>query len=352
MKVFGLAVFMVVLGFSIQAQSFDDKVHQTLKSYLTDFPNQTQFSVAVINGDQTHFYGQVKVTDSVDRIDNHNSVFQIGSVSKVFTSTLLAKLVVEKKVKLTDTLQKFFKFPLKSNAITLEKLSNHTSGLPRLPTNFNLATANLENPYQSYAEADLKYYLTTEMKASESGESSYQYSNLGAAILAKALENATAKTYSDLLSEELFQPLEMHQSTLLSKTFDKNLVQGLNPGGSPTPAWDMGVFEGAGEILSTVEDLSKFIKAHFANDEGVFSLTTLPTFLVNENLRIGLGWHILQDKEGHDLFWHNGGTGGYSASIYMVPETQNAVIILSNVSGFHPKTSSVDELGYKLLTIF
>lgn len=352
MKFNVIVIFMTMLGFTTQAQSFDDKAHQTLKNFLVEYPNQTQFSVAIIDGDKTHYYGQVKVSDTIKQLDNSNSVFQIGSVTKVFTSTLLARLVIDKQVKLTDTLQKFFQFPLIENAITLEELSNHTSGLPRLPSNLNLATVNIENPYKSYAEADLEYYMSTEMEVSKSKSNSYQYSNLGAGILAKALENLTDKTYLELLSEELFQPLDMNQSTLVSKTFDKNLVQGLNPEGKPTPVWEMGEFKGAGEILSTTNDLSKFVRAHFGDQEDAFALTTLPTFLVNDNLRIGLGWHILEDESGYDLYWHNGGTGGYSASVYMVPETRKAVIVLTNVSGFHPKTSNVDAMGYELLSMF
>ncbi|SDG39792.1 serine hydrolase domain-containing protein [Psychroflexus sediminis] len=349
MKFYILVVLMTMLGFTTQAQSFDDKAHQTLKNYLTEFPNQTQFSVAVLNGNKTNYYGLVKFSDTINQLDNSASVFQIGSVTKVFTSTLLAQLVLENKVELSDSIQYYFSFPLKENKITLESLSNHSSGLPRLPSNLNLATANLKNPYQSYAEADLDYYLSTEMEFSSGDQPSYQYSNLGAAILAKALENATGKTFAELLSEKIFQPLEMKNSSLDKDSVGGNLVQGLDASGNPTPVWDMGQFGGAGAILSTTTDLSRFVNVHFQNAEDAYSLTTLPTYMVNDNLRIGLGWHILQDEQDNNLYWHNGGTGGYSSSVFMVPETQKAVIILSNVSAYHPKAPSIDELAFKLL---
>lgn len=349
MKFNVLVIVMTMLGFATQAQSFDDKAHQTLKNYLTEFPNQTQFSVAIVDGNETHFYGQVKVADSITQLDNSTSVFQIGSVTKVFTSTLLAQLVLEKQVKLTDSIQQYFSFNLKENGITLEALSNHTSGLPRLPSNLDLASINPKNPYEFYAEADLEYYLSEEMNTSSGKEPSYQYSNLGAAILAKALENSTSKSYAELLSEKIFQALEMKNSTLDREKVGGNLVQGLDANGNKTPIWDMGQFEGAGAILSTANDLSKFVKAHFEDKENAYSLTTLPTFMANQNLRISLGWHILQDEQGRDMYWHNGGTGGYSASVFMIPETQKAVIILTNVSAFHPKASTIDELGFKLL---
>lgn len=351
MKHFILFILFLILVLPSQAQSFDDTTRQTLKNYIAEFPDQTQFSVAIVDGNEnkTHFYGLVKFSDAITQLDNSTSVFQIGSVTKVFTSTLLAKLVLDQQVKLTDSIQKFFPFPLKEPGITLEQLANHTSGLPRLPSNLNLATVNRKNPYQFYSEADLEYYLTTEMSVSSTeGKPTYQYSNLGAGMLAKALENATNYSFSELLSEKIFQPLEMKQSTLDKDAVGTAMVQGLDPAGSPTPIWDMEQFEGAGAILSTTQDLSKFARAHF-NNNNLFLLTTLPTFMVNENLRIGLGWHILQDEQGHNLYWHNGGTGGYSASFFMIPETQKAVIILTNVSAFHPKASNIDELGFRLL---
>ncbi len=342
----------MMFDLSSYAQSLDEKTHQTLKNYLTEFPSQTQFSVALIDHDDTYYYGQVKFSDTINELDNSASVFQIGSVTKVFTSTLLASLVIDKTLKLTDSLQQFFRFPLVNTSITLERLSNHTSGLPRLPSNLNLALADPKNPYLNYTEADLEFYLTSEMEVPNTTEPSYQYSNLGAGILANALENATDKTFDDLLSEKIFQPLGMKNSTLDSNLVESNLVQGLDQDGNPTPVWEMGVFAGAGGVLSSTADLSKFVKAHFEDTETAFSLTTLPTFLVNANLRIGLGWHILQDEQGHNLYWHNGGTGGYSASVFVIPEIQKAVIVLTNVSAFHPKASRIDELGFKLLSAF
>lgn len=346
-----LLILVLIFGLTSQAQNVDDKIHQTLKNYITEFPDQTQFSVAVVNGEDVEFYGQVKFSDTISQLDNSSSVFQIGSITKVFTSSLLAHLALEKQLKLTDSIQKFFDFSLKNTAITLEQLATHTSGLPRLPSNLNLTTVDLKDPYSSYSEEDLKFYLTSEMKSSTDEQPTYDYSNLGAAVLAKALENASAKTYSQLLSEKIVEPLEMKQTSLVGDYSYNNLVQGLDAQGNSTPVWDMGEFEGAGELLSTTEDLSKFVKAHFEDKDNAYSLTTLPSFMVNSNLRLGLGWHILKATDGNDLFWHNGGTGGFSSSVFMITETQQAVIILSNVSSYHPKAPSVDELGFKLLEI-
>ncbi len=350
MKYVLLLSLVIQSSLTVKAQSFDDKAHQTLKNFIGLFPEQTQFAVALMDSEDTQFYGFIKTKDSIQPMENSNSVFQIGSVTKVFTATLLAKLVEDQRLKLTDTLQYFFDFPLSTNSITLEQLARHTSGLPRLPSNLVLASVDPQNPYKSYSEENFKNYLSTNLRQ-EHQPRTYQYSNLGYAILTKAMENLTSQPYSTLLQEYVFQDLEMTQSTLDVEKIQDRLVKGLDANGQPTPVWDMAQFEGAGAMLSTAVDLSKFIRAHFSLEADAFALTTLPGFLVDDNLRIGLGWHILQDDQGGDLYWHNGGTGGYSASVFMAPEHQKSVIILSNVSAFHSQSPKLDELGFQLLSL-
>jgi len=95
--------------------------------------------------------------------------------------------------------------------------------------------------------------------------------------------------------------------------------------------------------------LSKFALAHFDNDDKVLALTRKSTSIVNDNMDTGLGWHILKNEDYNNWFWHNGGTGGYTASMTIDPLTKNGIIILSNVSPFHPKTSNIDQLCFELM---
>lgn len=106
---------------------------------------------------------------------------------------------------------------------------------------------------------------------------------------------------------------------------------------------------GAGAILSTTEDLSKFALAQFdaANKELV--LTNEHTFSVNKKMGVGLGWHILKLKNKGELIWHNGGTGGYTSSMTLDLENQNGIIILSNISGFNKRMGNMDKLGFGLM---
>ncbi len=99
------------------------------------------------------FYGIKRVNDSIITIDNHNSVSEIGSITKVFTSILLSNFVIDKKIELDDKINNYINISLKNNTkISFKQLANHTSGLPRLPSNLNLALVNPENPYQEYGK--------------------------------------------------------------------------------------------------------------------------------------------------------------------------------------------------------
>ena len=99
----------------------------------------------------------------------------------------------------------------------------------------------------------------------------------------------------------------MESSTIKRQNIEPQVVNGLKPNGKTTPNWDFGVLEGAGAILSTAEDLSKFPLAQFDKENTELTLTQKPTFKVNDNMQIGLGWHILNMENSIELIFHHGG---------------------------------------------
>src|SRR5262249_11166935 len=118
-----------------------------------------------------------------------DTVFEIGSITKVFTSLLLADAVKRREVALTDPISKFLPDRVKSpergdRAITLQDLSTHTSGLPRLPANF--APKNASNPYADYSVEDLYQFLGGYQLTRDIG-TQYEYSNLGGGLLGHVL---------------------------------------------------------------------------------------------------------------------------------------------------------------------
>ena len=317
---------------------------------VKNFPNATQFSFAFIDGDTVTYYGVEREDDHLITISNENRVFEIGSISKVFTSTLLADAVIRDQVALHDLIS----LPLKDGIqVTYAQLANHTSGFPRLPANiFEMPAFRTDNPYKDYSAGVLKAYLKEQLTLDQKPGSAYAYSNLGAGLLGYVLSTAEGKSYDTLLKEQIFSKYEMQSSTTQKKEIEGQLVEGRDKKGKPTSNWDLASLAGAGGIFSTTTDLAKFAQAQFnANDE-VLALTRNPTFTVQKNMDIGLGWHIIKTKSGDTWYWHNGGTGGYSSSMAIDVQHQKAIIILSNVSAFHNLNKNIDPMCFELMKAF
>lgn len=319
--------------------------------HVKSFPENTQVSFAFLVDGKATFYGIIRNGDAIPRMDNYQMVFEIGSITKVFTSTILARLVTEGRIRLEDPIQPHLNFPIKDNiTFTFQQLANHTSGLPRLPSNFSLgAMLSPDNPYKNYTISKLEKYLKDEvMLAHPSGEK-WDYSNLGMGVLEYTLTQVTGQDFQTLLDTLIFAPLGMTHSTATFSRVTGNLVPGQGALGKPTANWEFAALGGAGCILSTAEDMSKFALAQFDSIRQELALTRTQTFQINERMGIGLGWFIIQSKTGAQWHWHNGATGGYRSSMALDIKQKNGLIVLSNVSSFHPDAGKIDELCHALL---
>ena len=322
--------------------NYPKEIADIIFSKSKDFPNNTQLSIALIQNGKTKYYGIIKVNDSIKTAENQKNIFEIGSITKVFTSTVLALLVVNEKIKLTDEINSYYPFAFKDNIkINFESLANHTSGLPRLPENLDLS--NKINPYKNYGKTEIDEYLKNLLKLENK---TYSYSNLGAGLLAYTLGLSQKTNFQKLLQNKIFDKYKMKNSFTSSRNLGNSLIKGLNTKGEIVTNWDFDVLFGAGGILSTTEDLAIFANAQFNPKNKELELTRRTTFDIKENTKIGLGWHKLESTNGENLVWHNGGTGGYSSSMVMKVEEKKAVIILSNVSDINDK---IDALSYELI---
>ena len=312
-----------------------------------DFPENTQLSVAVLKNGKVSYYGVHTVDHKLIPIENQESVFEIGSLTKVFTSTVLANLVVEGKLKLTDKINAYYPFLFKNKTtITFESLANHTSGLPRLPPNLDLS--NAENPYKNYGVKELDTYLAHQMILAKAENNTYDYSNLGAGLLGHTLGISQNKPFTKLV-QDVFKKYQMSNSFINSENLGNALVKGLDDKGNVVYNWDFDVLFGGGGILSTTSDLVRFAEAQFNATNKALELTRKETAVVSDDMKIGLGWHLLKSEKGNDLIWHNGGTGGYSSSMVLDVKNKNGVIILSNVSGLSTQNGKIDALGFGVL---
>lgn len=327
-------------------ENYPKKISEIIFSKTKDFPNNTQLSIAIIQNGKTNYYGIIKLNDTIKLIENQSKVFEIGSITKVFTSTVLASLVEEGKVKLTDQINSCYPFSFKDNIkLNFIELANHTSGLPRLPENLDLS--NETNPYKNYGKTQIEEYLKNFLKPDNA--KTYSYSNLGAGLLGYTLGLSQKTSFEKLLQNKVFDKYKMKNSFVSSQNLNDKLVKGQNPNGEITSDWDFDVLFGAGGILSTTEDLVKFAEAQFNPINKELALTRTPTFDINKNMKIGLGWHLLKSESRKDLIWHSGGTGGYSSSMTLNTDDKTAVIILSNLSAFHPKMGNIEGLCFELI---
>ncbi len=340
----------VINNLSITDNLITKKQSEIIFKNSKGFPNQTQIAFAIIKDGSVNYYGLKRNNDTLSTFENHKSVFEIGSITKVFTSTLLAGFVIDKKIELNENINNHLNLSLNNDTkISFKELSNHTSGLPRLPPNLNLATVNPANPYKEYKEDELEDYLTKTLELPQKLIGKYQYSNLGAGLIGYTLSQIEGVSFDSLLQNKIFSKYSMLSSTTEQNKVNGEFIKGLDPEGNEVSNWEFSVLAGAGGILSNIEDLSKFAVSQFDSLNKELELTRQKTFEINDNMKIGLGWHIIKSKDGNQWFWHNGGTGGYSSSMTIDTKNKSGIIILSNVSAYNPNMGNIDNLCFELM---
>lgn len=315
------------------------------------FPPETQMALAFVEGDEVVFYGVKCMGEEMVRVENRDSLFEIGSITKTFTTTLLAQSVVDGTVDLDDPVDQHLGFALnKDYRISLEQFANHSSGFPRI--SFDLAQQVFmrpENPYEFYEEEDLINYLKRRIALSREPGEAYEYSNQGIGTLTLALERANEMSFDQMLREWIFEPYGMANTYSTWRQAESGIVSGRDKAGRPIQNWDLGAISGAGSIMSCTADMVRYAQAQFDTTNEVIQLAHTPTFEVKDNLSVALGWHISTRDSGLKVHWHNGGTGGYSTILTLDMERQRAVVLLTNLSTFHEDRPEVDYLGFDLL---
>lgn len=279
-----------------------------------------------------------------------NTVFEIGSITKVFTGALLADMAARGEVSLEDPVSKHLpktvRVPSRSGrVITLLDLATQTSGLPRLPG--NLRPADAANPYADYTVDQMYRFLSDYSLPRDPGEK-YEYSNFGVGLLGHVLALRAGKPYGQLVKERILDPLGMHDTSIeLSPSMKGRMAQGFNAMATPVRLWDLPSLAGAGALRSTANDMLRFLAANLDSPATPVAKALAAARLSRRAAdrpgnRIGLGWHIV-DVFGTTATWHNGGTGGFRAFIGMDESRRRGVVVLSN------STITPDDIGFHLL---
>ncbi len=287
-------------------------------------------------------YGNLANGDS--RTLDGDTIFEIGSVTKVFTSLLLADMVNRKEVALDDPAAKYLprnvKMPERNGkSITLLELSTHTSGLPRLPS--NLKPKDAANPYAGYSVDDLYEFLSSYELPRDPG-SEFEYSNLGGGLLGHLLANRAGTDYESLIGTRITRPLSMPDTGItLSSSMKQRMATGHNAMLAPVANWDLPTLAGAGALRSSANDMLTFLEAFLGYKESPLSPAMKAMLEVRRPLgkpkaEIGLAWHMLGASA-----WHSGGTGGFQSFVGCDPKARIGVVVLSNAFTL----SGVDDIG-------
>lgn len=304
--------------------------------------------VGVVDGDGARYFSYGRTALTAGAPVTERTVFEIGSISKVFTALALADMAVHGLVGLDDPVQRYLpdsvRVPSRNgHEITLRLLSAQRSGLPRLPG--NLAPADPANPYADYGSGRLYAFLDGYTLTRDPG-ASYEYSNLGVGLLGLALARRAGTSYEDLVLQRVARPLRL-SDTRVTLTADQRarLARG-HAGGREVPNWDLDALAGAGALRSTAADLTRFLAAAAGLArtplDSAFRLTEAIQGDAGPTMRIGLGWHVI-GRDTSTVYWHNGGTGGYHAFIGFDPRRRIGVVVLSN------SDQSIDDIGFHLL---
>jgi CubicO group peptidase (beta-lactamase class C family) len=281
-----------------------------------------------------------------------DSIFEIGSISKTFTSLMLAQMVAQQKVRLDEPLRALLPAGAaaqhKGGEITLLDLATQHSGLPRLPD--NLKPANPRDPYADYRAANAYEFLSKHgtQKPENAG---FEYSNLGMGLLGLALANRAGLTYSEALAREITGPLGMADTVVaLSPQQVKRLIRGHDAQRRNSPPWNWDALAGAGAIRSTAADLLVYLEAQLHPDRAGAASPTLARAIemshelradAGPSMRIAMAW--LYDPETGN-FWHDGATGGYSSFAFFNPKADCAGVVLYDQT-LDPQHDFADRLG-------
>src|SRR5205085_3419786 len=293
-----------------QVEPPDQDVRAILQERVAQSKRNVGIVVGLISDKGTRVVSYGKPDVNSPRELDGDSVFEIGSVTKVFTSTLLADMVARGEVGLNDPIAKYLpkavRVPTRNGReITLLDLATQSSGLPRLPNNMTPKDPN--NPYADYSVEQMYDFLSHYTLTRDIG-ARYEYSNLGVGLLGHVLALRAGMDYETLVVKRICQPLGMNNTRIkLTPQMQAHLATGHDQGGAAVPSWDLPTLAGAGALRSTANDMLKFLAANMGLRKTELLPAMQQTHLARRSagmpdVSIGLGWHIL-NKYGTEIVW-------------------------------------------------
>jgi CubicO group peptidase (beta-lactamase class C family) len=329
----------------------NDGIREILVKRIDQQKQSVGIVVGVVdpNGRRVAAYGTLAKDDP--RTVDGDTIFEIGSVTKVFTSLLLADMVNRNEVALDDPAAKYLpehvRMPARNGKpITLLDLSTHHSGLPSVPSNRKL------NPHNLYADdysVDDLYQFLSSFELPRDPGSEFEYSNLGAGLLGHVLACRAGTDYESLIRSRITRPLSMPDTGITMSSLQKQrMATGHHGMLTPVANLKLSTLAGAGALRSSANDMLTFLEAFLGYKESPLAPAMKAMLEVRRpgpgQATTGLGWVIIS-AHGRETAGHSGNTWGFCSSVGYNPEERIGVVVLSNAFIL----PGVEDIGFHLL---
>ncbi|AZA54662.1 serine hydrolase domain-containing protein [Chryseobacterium sp. G0201] len=353
MKKISLFILCIYSVFCIAQQSLKENID--LKSVvdnaaqkMVEKPLINAASIGIVYQGQQYIrhYGELEKGKS--NLPTDQTIYEIGSLSKTFMGTLLAKAVLDKKINLEDPVQNYLSedYPnlkFNNNPVRIKDLVSHTSGLPlMLPLPINVlfkdftnqkTPENINNVLKNYTQKDFLKDLHS-VKIDTIPGYKFSYSNAGIELLGSVLEKVYNKKFEVILKEYLAQHIQMKNTTInLTKKEEENLAIGYHHNYNeitmkmPTLPWGS-----SGNIKTTLPDMMKYLTYQLKNKPEIAE-SHKPLVTIDDTFSSGYAWRIIKDEKLSTLYKHHGGVFRSQCFIYIIPKYNLGVFIITNQSG-------------------
>ncbi|MES2807640.1 MAG: serine hydrolase domain-containing protein [Bacteroidota bacterium] len=307
-----------------------DKAVDSLALKYFKNPNAAGISIGIIKNGVAYTYHYGESDKKTKQLPSANTMYEIGSVTKTFTATVLAQAVIDGKVRLDDDIRKFLSgdYPNLSYAgkpITLKDLANHTSRIPPLPDDIeNQKNFNPVIPERNYDEG-MYYAALHRLKLDTLPGTKYNYSNWGVSVLGHIMERVYGQPLDVLVKKYITKPFGMKNTVYrLNKDQTKAMALPYTDNGKLGPFQEEGIFSPAGGIHASLGDMLFYVQQQISEINQAVKLTHQRTVG-----NVGLGWGVRNNGSYRDL-QHNGSTLGFLTHVSVFPELGNGLVIMAN----------------------
>ena len=322
-----LFLSIAVIIIKVHAQTPSQEINELLKQYT----KQNSFNGVALVAQKGKIlleqgYGYKNATTK--SLNDSNTVFQIGSITKQFTSAIILQLQEQHKLSVQDKLSKYIPDYPNSDSITIENLLTHTSGI----YNYTNDDAYMQNTSATPIKLETLISLFKNKPLDFSPGTKYNYSNSGYVLLGYIIERITGKSYFTVVKENIFKQLGMTRTGFDFKNLKnqnkaigylkltaKNILS--------APIVDSSVSYAAGSIYTTVGDLYKWDRALYTNK--IIHDSSLQKAFTPYKNNYGYGW-VIDSSYGKKVVMHEGGIFGFVSFIARIPSDETCIILFEN----------------------